>query len=460
MLEHIKVADAQKIILEGTPPMPTEIISLDGAHGRVLRENVHARLSQPFCDLSAMDGYAVRFSDIAKFLEQGKDGIFKIYAIAVAGKNTGGSNDLKDRKDFDDGFAPAIRIFTGAKLPCGFDSIIIQEEVTVNSNIANGNEKKGTNGCITIKLSHLKTVKRGQYVRPSGMDFNKGHPILNEGKIINIRDLALLAAANIAWVKVARRPRAAILSSGDELFLPGMHDMGHDAPAQDGCENQPFLTTPASNAIALKNFCQLFNVDAYILPVAKDNKTDLKEISTHLRNVDFIISTGGASVGDYDLIRPILEEDGLNLLFHKIKMRPGKPVMFGHFNNIPFIGLPGNPVSAIVCAHIFIYPALMRLHGFAINDALNSLTYGEAILTSDLEKNAGREHYMRANFYEKKDAQGQRQKYVQPATNQDSALLSTLGATNCYIIRPIDDRARKANEMVKLLLFPDSISRY
>lgn len=300
----ISVAEATQHILAAFTPLAGEVVGIDRALGRVLATPVTARLSQPPAAVSAMDGYAVRAADIASLPAR----------LTVTGTIAAGIAPAMALKP-----GEAARIFTGALLPDGADTIVIQENCD-------------RDGDVVIVREGLTTL--GQHVRAAGNDFRLGEIGLTAGRLLTARDIALAAAMNWPSVTVTRRPRIALLSTGDELQHPG-EPLG---PAQ----------IVASNGIGLAAMVIACGGEPINLGIARDNMADLHQALDGARGADLLVTTGGASVGELDLIQQALKDKGANLDFWKIAMRPGKPVMFGQLGALPVLGLPGNPGKSVV----------------------------------------------------------------------------------------------------------------
>jgi molybdopterin molybdotransferase len=294
----ISVTSARAKILAALTPVGVETIALANAHGRVLAKPVIARLTQPPANVSAMDGYALRAADGAA------GNVLQIIGAAPAGHPFAGSV----------GPGQAVRLFTGSFVPDGADCVIIQENVT-----ASGDR-------FTIK----ETVTKAKNIRRAGQDFAVGDTLVPIGKKLGARDIGLAAAGNHPWLEVFRRPRIAILATGDEISLPG------EAVGPGGIVS--------SNAHSLAAFVNASGGEAVVLPIAGDDLAAIAAGADAARGADMLVTTGGASVGDHDLVHAGLQTRGLSLDFWKIAMRPGKPLMFGGITGMPMLGLPGNPV--------------------------------------------------------------------------------------------------------------------
>ncbi len=392
----ISVDAAQRLCLELADTLSSERISLIEAAGRVLAEPAQAARAQPPFAASAMDGYAVPVAEIAPAMT------FRVVGEAAAGHGWSGAL----------GEGEAVRIFTGAPVPRGTRHVVIQEDV-----IRDGER-------ITLR----DTLGNGPNIRPQGADFNKNFT-LHAPRILTPSDLALLAAMNLGTVSVTRRPTVALLATGDELVMPGTD------PRND--------QIVASNVFALKAMIDDVGGTATILPIAPDTPEGLRAAMQAMAGFDLGITIGGASVGDHDLVGRIGADLGLERSFYKIAMRPGKPLIAGRFGpGRAFVGLPGNPVSAIVCGHLFVLPMLRRMLGLV--DVLPRPVL--ARLTTGLRGNGPRAHYMRATFHEAPDG-----REVAPAERQDSSLLTVLSEANCLLLRPAGDGPRIPGETVTIL---------
>lgn len=394
----LSVEQARRRILEHLQPLGGETVSLAQGLGRVLAEDVTARLTQPPVAVSAMDGYAVRASDAAAV-----PATFTVIGEAPAGGAFAGQV----------GRGQAVRIFTGGPLPQGADAVVIQEDT----------ERQGDS--VTVKEAAVAK----QNIRDAGIDFRAGQTLLKHGRMLSARDIALAAAANHAWLSVGRRPRIAILATGDELVRPG-ETIG---PNQIVSSNGPGLAA----------FVRACGGEAIDLGIAPDDPQRLRDIASHASGVDMLITIGGASVGDYDLVQKELSRIGLTVDFWKIAMKPGKPLMFGDFNGIPMIGLPGNPVSALVCAILYLRPAILALQG----SGDTALPMARAKLTQSLKANNFREDFLRATLSQG----GHGETLVTPLPVQDSSMLSALAQADCLIRRPPDAPPCDAGEWVPIL---------
>ncbi len=392
------VTEALERILSGAEPLATEIVPLARARARILSADLAASRDQPPFPASAMDGYAVRSADVAI----GAD--LSIVGRAVAGR----------RHDGTLGARQAVRIFTGAPVPDGADAILIQEDARPS---ADG-----------LSITATETVSLGQFVRPQGLDFKAGDTLLRRGQRLSPTRCALAAAMNRAEIPVARRPRVALLATGDELVPVG----GDPGPDQ----------IIASNTHALAGMIDGVGGEAVDLGIARDTEADLEARIGDLGRIDVLVTLGGASVGDHDLVQKVLTGRGMALDFWKIAMRPGKPLMFGRLDGTHVLGLPGNPVSSIVCCKLFLLPLLRRLLGIAPERE----TPIRATLETDLPQNGTREDYMRAVCSGPDDALR-----VSAFERQDSSMLATLARANALIVRPVAAPAASAGDSVDIM---------
>lgn len=373
-------------------PVGTETVPLRRAAGRVLRQAAPARLTQPPFAASAMDGYALGAAADAgaSFTLRGEAGAGHAFAGTL-------------------GPADAVRIFTGAPLPEGAETIAIQEEVAAEG------------PTITLR----KAATPGDNIRPRGQDFAEGDSLAAPRRL-TANDIALLASMNLPEVTVARRPVVALIATGDELVMPG------EAPGPD--------QIIASNTFALAAMVEAAGGEARMLPIARDSEDSLRMVFGLAEGADLVVTVGGASVGDHDLVGKVAAELGLERAFWKIAMRPGKPLMAGRLGQAVMLGLPGNPVSAIVCGHLFLIPLLKAMQGLPATAPVPR----KARLGADTGPAGPRTHYMRARL----DAEGA---IITPFDRQDSALLSILSTADALLIRPMGDGPRKAGEQVEYL---------
>jgi len=379
----ISVDEALDRILRGLAPVRTECVSIAEADGRVLAEPIVARLTQPPVAVSAMDGWALRAADVAKVSTT-----LRRIGESAAGRAFSGSI----------GPGETVRIFTGAPLPDGADAIVIQENATQAGDV------------VTIRESTAK----GRYVREAGLDFRTGDPGVAAPKRLGARDIGFAAAMNAPWAIVRRRPRIALLATGDELVRPG-EPIG---PSQ----------IVSSNGLALAALIRAAGGEAIDLGIARDTRESLLVHLDAAKGADLLVTIGGASVGEHDLIRKVYGEKGLALDFWQVAMRPGKPLMSGKLGETPMIGLPGNPVSALVCALVFLRPAIAALLGLDERQ----LPTLPAKLGGALAANDNRQDYLRGTL--SRNAQGP--PVATAFERQDSSNLARLARAECLIIRP------------------------
>src|SRR5882672_1537465 len=345
----ISVEEALSRLLAPLEILPPEQISVSVGIGRVLAEDLAARRTQPPFAVSAMDGYAVRADDVAQV-----PATLRVIAEIPAGAGFGGVL----------GPGEAARIFTGAPLPDGADAIVIQEDT----------ERDGD------RVRVIEGAPRGRYVRKAGLDFAEGDVLLRAGKRLTPRDIGLAAAMNRPWLFVRRRPMVGILSTGDEIVMPGDPIGPHQIVSSNSLALAAFVTACGGIPVSAGN--------------APDDPEALRRIAAATSGVDLLVTTGGVSVGEHDLVREALAADGFELDFWQIAMRPGKPLMVGRYRGTPMVGLPGNPVSTLVCSLLFLKPALDRLSGAAVETEAPAT----ARLGTALPKNDRRQDYLRSRL--------------------------------------------------------------
>lgn len=378
----LPVEDALARLLDGAEPKPAEMVPLPAAAGRTLAADVKARRTQPPFDASAMDGYAVRAADIAAI-----PATLKIIGQAPAGRPFDGTV----------GAGEAVRIFTGAPMPDGADTVVIQENTSARDD--------------TVDV--VEATAAGRNVRSRGLDFLHGDTLLEKGRVVDPAALSLAAAGNNAELPVVGRPLVAIIATGDELLPPG----SEPGPGQ----------IIASNAYGVAAIAQAAGAEVMDLGIARDDVEAIASLVAKARDAkaDVVVTLGGASVGDHDLIHQVLTGEGMALDFWKIAMRPGKPLMFGRLGTTRCIGLPGNPVASLVCSHLFLRPLLARLSGRHWSPRLV-----EARLEAPMPANDLRQDYVRA--VATKTASGLT---VKAFDVQDSSMLRTLATANALIVR-------------------------
>ncbi len=396
----LPVDAARRMIVEGLSRLGVEHVPLSHARGRVLAEDAVARVSHPPADVSAMDGYAVRHEDVPSVP----------LTLEVVGES-GAGHPWKGTL----GIGQALRIFTGAHVPAGANTVVIQENTKAHGTNAN-----------TVVI--MEMPQPGRHIRKAGQDFRAGDVGLTAPRRLTVRDIGFLAAMNIARVPVARRPRIGILSTGDEIVMPG-ETVG---------EGQ----IVSANGPGLAAFVESHGGEAIPLGVAKDEIDALRAAIARAEPLDMLITSGGVSVGEHDLLRKALQSDDFRLAFHKIAMRPGKPLLFGRIGknqHLPVMGLPGKPVSAMICAVLFLGPALARLQGLP-GDAPATLA---ARLGADLPPNDSREDYLRAVL--------SNDLVATPFPKQDSGMVSSLAKADALIVRPPNAPALSAGAPVAVI---------
>jgi molybdopterin molybdotransferase len=397
----LPVADARRMIVERMRVLESETVPLDQALGRVLAQDMTAQVSHPAADVSAMDGYAVRTDDAVL------DAKLKVVGESAAGHPWAGH--LKPGE--------AVRIFTGAYVPAGADAIVIQEDTAP------------IDGGVKVTEAAL----RGRHIRKEGQDFHKGDVTLRAPKRLTARDVGLLGAMNHGVVPVRRPPRVGVISTGDEIVMPG-NPIG---PGQLSSANGPGLSAYVVSQ----------GGEAIHLGIAKDDAAALRELVGRANEVDMLLTSGGVSVGDHDLIKRVLGDMGLDLAFHKIAMRPGKPLLFGQVHNkgvtTPVMGLPGNPVAAMICSIMFLGPALAAMQG--LPGELPPLM--PAKLGAAMKANDKREDYIRGSLTVGTDGYA----VATPFPVQDSAMVSALARADVLILRPPFAPAANAGDQVSVL---------
>lgn len=393
----IPAADAMRIVLDNLPRTCAEQIALGDGLGRVLDQDVTARLTQPWSDVSAMDGFAVRAADVA---------------AAPVDLDLIGESPAGGCFDGEVGPGEAVRIFTGAPLPKGADAIVIQENTERSDDL--------------VKV--LQGSAAGKFVRPAGLDFAEGQVLIEAPKVLSPRDLGLAAAANVPWLTVKRRPRIAFIATGDEVVMPG-------EPLGD---NQII----SSNSVMLKAFIRQMGGEPLDLGIARDDAASLTRLIKSAGEADMLVTIGGASVGDYDLVGQVLAQEGMDLKFNKVAMRPGKPLIFGLLNGTPVLGMPGNPVSVGVASAVVLSAAINVMRGL---DA--GITIETAVLGRDLGENDERQDYMRASLSVGQDGA----LTATPFDKQDSSMLARFREADCLVVRPAHAPAAKAGAPVDII---------
>ena len=392
----LPVDEAVARLLSGVEPLPFEHVPLAECLGRVLAGDIAARLTQPPFPASAMDGYAVSAADAVAGAR------LKVVGMSRAGERFAGA--LRPGE--------AVRIFTGAPVPEGADSILIQENA----------ERDG--GAISVR----EAVERSKHIRPAGLDFRAGEVLLQESRVLDARALALAAAMGHAALPVRRRPRVAVLANGDELVPPG---------AEPGPDQ-----IVSSNNVGLAAFVRELGGEPIELGIAPDDRDEIGAFVGRASDADILVIAGGASVGEHDLVQAALGDKGMALDFWRIAMRPGKPLMVGRLGAMRVLGLPGNPVSTLVCSHVFLKPLVRAILGLPTAPDLVAAKLGAA-----MGENDNRQDYVRARL---KVVDGEH--VATPFGVQDSSMLATLAAADALIVRPIRAPALATGESVPILL--------
>ena len=392
------VEEARARILSGVKPLAVENVPLAKALGRVLAKPLNARRDQPPFNASAMDGYGVRAVDVAI-----APATLKVIGTSAAGHAFKGK--LKSGE--------AIRIFTGAPVPVSADAVVIQE-----------NTEKDGSSSVTV----LQSIRVGQNIRPLGLDFKKGDTLLPRAIQLNARDIGLAAAMNCDIVSVRRRPVVAVIATGDELVLPGQK------PRAD--------QIVSSNSNALVAMAEGFGCEVINCGIIPDNLKATERAILKMVKADVLLTTGGASVGDHDFIQQALKNTGVKIDFWKIALRPGKPFMYGRKGKQHVMGLPGNPVSALVCARLFLKPLLNAMQGLTVEDAVTTARLGVGMAAND-----GRQDYVRARLGIAPDGS----RTATPFNKQDSSMQRTFRDAHCLIIRPPNGPEAPAGELVPIL---------
>ena len=397
------VADALAAILAGAEPLAEEMIALDEAFHRVLARDVAALRTQPPQAMSAMDGYAVRAADAAKIQAR-----LKVIGEVAAGRPFGQPI----------GPGEAVRIFTGGVVPDGADAVVIQEDT-----VADG-------GSITL----TEAAMTGRHIRTAGVDFRQGDVLLSAGGRLTDRDLSLAASMNYPELPVRRRPKVALLATGDELVMPG----STPGPGQ----------IIYSNGYALRALARAEGAETIDLGIAADTIEATTAGIRRARDLgaDILVTTGGASVGDHDLVQDSLKAEGVAIAFWQIAMRPGKPMMHGRLGAMRVVGVPGNPVSSYVCTLLFVVPLIRALSGRKFVHHVRET----AVLGRDVGANDRREDYLRARLEERADGM----LVATPVNHQDSSLLANLSAAGALVIRPPFAPAASAGSPCDILRLP------
>ena len=393
----ISKKEALTLLLSLAKRMPVESIAINNCFERVLANSLEAKCTHPPTDVSAMDGYAMNK------LDKKAGRVLKIIGESAAGKSF--PNALKRGE--------TLRIFTGASLPAGSNCVVIQEDVTRE------NEK------VTLN----KNIDQNDFVRSKGFDFVQGFKVKAPVRL-KPATISLLAAMNYSEIPVFKKPNVALIATGNELISPG----GLIGPDK----------IVSSIPYGLSAMLQSFGAVPTIFPIAKDDFTDIKNKLSDAKTYDLILTIGGVSAGNYDLVKRAAQEIGLKIKFHMVAMKPGKPLLAGELASCPLIGLPGNPVSAMVCSQLMVKPLINKMLGI---DSEFS-TKVQARLTKPLPKNGAREQFIRGTISISKN-----ELMVSPLDRQDSSLLSELRKADVLIVRPQNDPSLSTNELVDIITF-------
>jgi molybdopterin molybdotransferase len=390
----LPVEEARARILSNAKPLPFENVPLAQALGRVLAKPLSAKRDQPPFNSSAMDGYAVRSEDSAT----------ELTVIGTSAAGHAFSGKLKAGQ--------AIRVFTGAPVPATADAVVIQENTTTSGKT------------VTI----LQPVRASQNIRPQGLDFKKGEILLPASIRLNARDIGLAAAMNCNILSVRKKPIVAVIATGDELVLPGKK------PRPD--------QIVSSNSNALAAMAESFGAKVINGGIVRDDLKATERAILKMAKADIIVTTGGASVGDHDFIQQALKNTGVKIDFWKIALRPGKPFMYGRKGRQQVLGLPGNPVSALVCARLFLKPLLDCLQGLQVEEDATVARLGIAMPAND-----SRQDYVRARLEIAPDGS----RTATPFGKQDSSMQRTFRDAHCLVIRPPNAPAAGIGDLVPIL---------
>jgi len=393
----LAVAEAVAKVVSGFSRLPAEQVGIADSAGRVLAEDVAARTTQPPADVSAMDGYAVRAADVTVVP-------VSLRRIGVSAAGAGFAGTV--------GASEAARIFTGAPVPDGADAIVIQEDTETDGD--------------TVTIREVPTP--GRWIRRAGLDFAAGDVLLRGGQVLTPRHIGLAAAMNVPWLMVRRRPRVAIVATGNEVVMPG-DPLGPDQIV-------------SSNSLAVAATVAALGGTPQNLGIARDDADSLRALIEGASGADLLVTIGGASVGDYDLVGQVLGDKGLDLGFYKVAMRPGKPLIFGRLGETAVLGLPGNPVSVGVTSLVFLKPAMQVMLGIDQDDAPAT-----ALLGRDLAANDQRQDYLRARL----SRNGDGSTVATPFEAQDSSMLALFAAADCLVVRAPHAPPAKAGERVDVL---------
>jgi len=392
----ISVDEARTLITSGLPTISSERVQLDDAFGRTSANDVHSLVTSPPADVSSMDGYAVRVQDVPL------PGI----ELRLVGASKAGLNVVPTLEP-----STCMRIFTGAPIPINADAVVIQEDVSAEADI----------------IHFRAAATPGANIRKAGLNFQKGRRVLEGGRVITARDIGILAASGHNSVEVRRKPRIAVLSTGDELAE------GHGGDLSIFDANRP----------ALSALVRAFGGTPVDLGIARDDDASIASSLTGL-DADMLVISGGASVGDHDRVRPLLQSLGLQFSFWKIRMRPGKPLLFGQLGDTPILGLPGNPVSAVVCSMLFLQPAIAAMLGGEVSGP----TFENAVLSAPIGKTGERDDYLRATCTFRDG-----ELLIEAHKQQDSSMLAVLAESNALLFRAAGAPPADTGDVVQVVRF-------
>ena len=398
----VPVADAQERLLNSATPLHrVESVTLDMAEGRVLAKDLTARLTQPPFNASAMDGYALRFGDAAE-----SGALLTVIGVSAAGRAYEGTV----------GKGEAVRIFTGAPVPAGADCVLLQEDA---ERLDDG------------RIRTTYPLREGQHIRPRGQDFAEGEVVLPAGMVMDFSRLTVAAAMNLPTLDVYRRPLVAILATGDELVTPG----SEPGPSQ----------IVASNTFGIAALARSAGAHVLDLGIVPDDKAEITAAigRAQVAKADVIVTLGGASVGDHDLVQATMVAAGMQLDFWRIAMRPGKPLMVGSLGETHVLGLPGNPVSSLVCGLLFLEPLIRKLA--SLPPVKRETVARTAVM---LAANDQRQDYVRATLTKSADGGW----LAEPFSKQDSSMMKVFSRSDCLIIRPARAPELAAGSLCTVLL--------
>ncbi len=402
----ISVEDALSLILSQIREMGTERVDITSSLGRVIGEDIYARRNNPPWDNSAMDGYAVRFEDI-KGAAKENPAVLRVIEDLPAGYTA--KNQVAKGE--------AIRIMTGAPVPKGADTVVMVEDT----------EKEGE------RVKVFRETHLGENIRRTGEDIKTGELVVPKGTLIRPAEVGIMATCGRAFVSVYQRPRVAVVSTGDEL-------VDVDEEIAEG-------KIVTSNSYTLSSMAAECGALPFQLGIARDTREALKEKLMQALHADVIITSGGVSVGDFDFVKDVLKELGSEMKFWKVAMKPGKPLAFGTIGGKPAFGLPGNPVSCMVCFEQFVRPSLLKMMG---HDKIYRPTV-QATLKEDIKKKPGRKHFIRS-FVRLEEGH-----YTVTTTgDQGSGILKSMVAANGLLIFPEEMSMLKAGDTVKVQLIDRS----